>query len=363
MPGPAILDDILCVAWRVISVADLETLTPKHIRAEVRSELGKDCLQFTEDELKRVVKGIIPDLMARREREDAEKAGRAASSAERTNQPSRLKRKKQAKETRAGNIRLEGGTKTVQRESTGASETDAGKPRSRTRRIGPHAEGDSSDDSERAPKNEKPNAEEGDWVIQSSKVCQPLEASNLEAEPKPISCANEMSEENDSNPSVPSMPTQPVIQRRKTVGRARKRGREDTELAKILKLSRELGCRIPPRVLACDVEDKVDACIAYLRTKGVKGDVCKMNSATIKELRARLERDKELDELDVSNIIASDSRRPRRAAASAHRVASGLTAGDGGSSISGREREEDSDASSSESAESRSESEFELSQS
>lgn len=93
----------------------------------------------------------------------------------------------------------------------------------------------------------------------------------------------------------------------------------DPRVRKLLGIARELGIPVPPSRLRCPVGKKFDACVEYLRLKGVGNpDLLNMRKHDIAKLRTKLENERELDGLDSSNIIRSDapcSRRTTRAAA------------------------------------------------
>jgi hypothetical protein len=107
--------------------------------------------------------------------------------------------------------------------------------------------------------------------------------------------------------------------RKKT--RTQQKDNSESQVQKFMRVARDLGCPVPPSRLRCEPLDKVAACQAYLRSKGVGSnvDVLSLSQKDIRSLRARLDRSKELADLDTANIMDDDTaksgRRSRRAAA------------------------------------------------
>lgn len=251
-------DEIKEVAWRYIKDGDLELLTRKTLRDHITSAIAADSLQRGDDELKLLVKNLVPELLDRRER--MEKDAEAQQAMRQGSQQSRESLSPEPKPSKNPVLRKAPSEKRIVIDAEGKDGESGGEDllecdeakRVKRRRV---AESDGSGCSD---------AQTGGTLKRAKKKSAPAS-----------------------------------------------RGKVDKRLSKMLSVANRLGCRIPPRVLRCDEEDKIDACAEYLRSKGVKGQVLQMTSAAINEVRQRLDREKELDELDASNIIPSGSRRRR----------------------------------------------------
>jgi uncharacterized membrane protein YgcG len=310
MKGRASPQEIEAAVWSLVAAADLQTLTPKAIRAKLRARLGDDRLARTDGELKGLVRDLIPAMIKRRERRDADAAAAAAAASAavepvRDAPPSRLQKRARAVPSSDSDSGAASGA------AAGAGSDGGG-----ARAGGGDAASGASEGGDDAPPPNKPGPTRG----------------------------------------------RPAKRKRAAAGRA------EPQLARVLRVARQLGLRIPPRVLAAagGEPEAVDACREFLRSKGARGDVLRMSGAAVREERARLEREKELRELDVCNIIASDDasgrRRPRRAGVQARAEVASRGEddgpGEGGGAESGAAGGEDSSSSSGDS----SGSEFEISQ-
>lgn len=254
-------NEIKEVAWAYIKDGDLELLTRKKLCEHIRSSLG-DNLQRGDGDLKLLVKKLVPQLLDKRDRMEMDAE--------------------------------------AQVDMRQASQQDH-KPLSPT----PKPPGNSVREEFKSEKRTVSNAEVGN--------CEP---GRIERDTKQGVKRRRVSESDgsgcsDDAQSCEEGQTSSPVKRTKKKAVPASRGKADKRLSKMLSVARQLGCRIPPRVLRCEEEDKIDACNEYLRSKGVKGQVLQMTSAVIKEMRQRLDREKELDELDTCNIIQSGSRRRR----------------------------------------------------
>lgn len=301
MSIPASVEEIKGVVWSLVSEGDLESLTRKKIRGHVRSSIPESRLQRTDDELKDVVKGFLPELLDLRDRKEKERAARreeSRSAVVRKLEPTGLKKRKRpavaAEDAQKNSSDAAAFSKLEPSDIDKSHLKDESKPkiRNRTKRRVCESDNDSSESYER---------ETGSDARSGSDSSNTAQGTEYKTKSKPFT---ELDVYDDVNRGA---------KRKRKPTRVPRKGKVDPRLAKVLRVARELGCRIPPRVLVCNEEDKLDACVEYLKSKGVEDNALKMNSTTIKEVRARLERETELRALDVGNIISSESRRSRRA--------------------------------------------------
>ncbi|EME31494.1 uncharacterized protein Gasu_11720 [Galdieria sulphuraria] len=82
---------------------------------------------------------------------------------------------------------------------------------------------------------------------------------------------------------------------------------------RLTKVCRQLGIGLPINKLKGIEEEseKIEIVKEYLKKKGVKRDPLLLTEKQLKSLRAKLEREKELESLDTSNILKDSSKRKR----------------------------------------------------
>jgi len=82
----------------------------------------------------------------------------------------------------------------------------------------------------------------------------------------------------------------------------------------LTKVCRQLGVGLPINKLkgVTEEKDKIEIVKEYLRKKGVKRDPLVLTDKQVKSLRAKLDREKELQSLDTSNILKESNKRRRR---------------------------------------------------
>ncbi|CAN8065372.1 unnamed protein product [Agarophyton chilense] len=121
--------------------------------------------------------------------------------------------------------------------------------------------------------------------------------------------------------------------------------REQPRLDQLKKLCRKLGCPVPPAKLrGVDPREKYDNIVQYLHSKGVQAaNPLSMSSHDVSEHRERIAREKELEGLDVKNIIEAGGRLRRRTSKPVKQLTDKLP-----SDLSGEELSEDSESAESE---------------
>ncbi|KAI0567128.1 AAA family ATPase [Gracilaria domingensis] len=199
--------------------------------------------------------------------------------------------------------------------------------------------GDQLDEEESQPNNSKSESEYDDGHEEQVKP------SSKKRTRKVVSSDSESNSDSDSEP-------QPKPRRRKNpTASVQKRAKNQQSSAgqrrldQLKKLCRQLGCPVPPgKQRGADPREKYDNVLEYLRSKGVReAHPLDMSSHEISKHRKRLAREKELEGLDVKNIIDDGGRSRRRASKPARQLNDKLP-----SDLSGAELSEDSESAESE---------------
>lgn len=271
-------NEIKELAWTYIKDGDLDSLTRKKLRDYIQSSVSSDHLQRDDDELKRLVKNLVPELLERREKIESNAGVECAETP--VNQKF-----------------------TGKRFSPTSLQEKVGAPAQSEERIARGAEIESGKSGRELSKSRDEAKPESAQDSATGKVG---------AKKRRITESNGTGSGEDASSSEDTEEVRRVKSSKKRAVPASKRGKVDKRLSKMLRVARQLGCQIPPRVLRCDDGEKIDACREYLRSKGVEGDVLQMNSVGISDLRQRLDREKEIDALDTDNIITSGTRSRRR---------------------------------------------------
>lgn len=330
MTRPVSDEEIERVVWEVIKTADLQKLTPKLIREHVLKVLGKERLQRDDSVLKMLVKGMIPRLMSRRgDEEDDERC---------QEQPGRKRENDEGKpeeSEKSEHVSAAPNEHNVKSPDKHAESAGVGRRKSK-KKVFEESESSGEDvpsllQPPSATNNDTPNSEAHHPVAENggneaSSMLEPITKTDSRDDVKSGSGTREQSSDEEVSEGEPDSPP-----RKKNAGLKRKRSVKTPKLAKMLKVARELGCRIPPAVLRGKNEDmqKLMACREYLMTKGVESDVLRMRASAIEELREKLDREKELRDLDVDNIIDGSPQSRRRTRGKATRFNSSELSSEG----------------------------------
>lgn len=332
--------EVEAVVWAMVRSADLQTLTPKLIRAHVRTVFSGDALGRDESELKVFVKDLIPTLLAKRAEEvaggerseggesdqgDGEGGGEGegvgggvgGAGGEGQTKASKKKRKIADSEDDESDIG-QGVTPDVVEATVRASPMK--KARAENPATSDADDADGGVDSDAGGNGPKKAVVKRKAKAKAKAKLKPVaKASNDEDAPEADASASDFGA-SDSGSESSSAPRRRG--KKTSAGGAKAKGKAKArattngpQVVKIMRVARELGCRIPPTVLRGTSGDseKLRACRRYLEGKGVEGDVLKMRSGAVAELREKLDREKEVRELDVGNIIEEGGRgRARR---------------------------------------------------
>lgn len=128
-------------------------------------------------------------------------------------------------------------------------------------------------------------------------------------------------EEPASSPVVTKKEVKPKKGSRKRPRESERGGAEESraekKVKKLMQVCIAIGCRAPPSILRSkDPHDRCEAIQAFLEGKGVtEANPTLLGRKELAAIRVRLEREKELDGLDVGNIIQEEGRPRRRRAA------------------------------------------------
>lgn len=298
----------------LLETTDLSKLTKKVVRKHVRERLGDRCPP--EDQLKPMVASSVDEIMSAKAKDVADTDGDAGGEDCANADASTGERASKLKNPDGVRVKSEHPNLAVMN-ATGAAREPSVKAKAHTiARVGAADEATTMDKREpRAPQRKRARLvrKVQDESSGDDFAAPHASYSDRETEDGAVSTDSPPQPQPEARRAPSGSST--TARASSTVKSSKRKSMpaSDAKVKKLLRIARELGHPVPPSRLRCPADEKFEAGLSYLAERGIDNPL-HMTRRAIAAEKEKVERAKELEGLDVANIIdePEENGRPRR---------------------------------------------------